>query len=113
MDNKKDDNYFIERIAKDLKFIVLHMINVDQEKLESDEVLLDSMMFRIIQISENSMKLSDTYKLLHPQIPWKAVYGFRNRVVHDYGNVDLNIVYSALTESIPALLEAISNIDHY
>lgn len=29
MDNKEDDNYFIERIAKDLKFIVLHMINVD------------------------------------------------------------------------------------
>ena len=62
----------------------------------------------MIQISENSEKLSDEYKESHSYIPWNAVYGFRNRIVHDYGNVDLNIVYDTLKNDIPGLLEFLS-----
>lgn len=29
-------------------------------------------------------------------IPWNAMYGMRNRIVHDYGNVDLKVVYETL-----------------
>ena len=62
MDNMKDDNYYIQRIRKDLEFIVIHMRNVDIEDLKKDDVLLDSMLFRMIQVSENAKKLSDKYK---------------------------------------------------
>lgn len=48
MDNVKTDSYYIEKIRKDLEFIVDHMQNVDIEELNANEVLLDSMMFRII-----------------------------------------------------------------
>ena len=54
----------------------------------TQEVLLDSMLFRMIQISENAKKLSDEYKLHRGNVPWNAIYGLRNRIVHDYGNVD-------------------------
>ena len=40
-------------------------------------------------------------------IPWNAMYGLRNRIVHDYGNVDLNIVFETLKNDIPELLEMI------
>lgn len=62
MDNMKDDNYYIQRIRNDLEFMVIHMRNVDIEDLKKDEVLLDSMLFRMIQVSENAKKLSDKYK---------------------------------------------------
>ena len=35
------------------------------------------------------------------------MYGLRNRIVHDYGNVDLTIVYDTLVRDIPGLLEII------
>ncbi|MBR5566008.1 MAG: DUF86 domain-containing protein [Roseburia sp.] len=92
MDNVKTDSYYIQKIQNDLKFIVEHMRNVDIEELNVNEVLLDSMLFRMIQLSENAKKLSDEYKLRHSVIPWTAMYGLRNRIVHDYGNVDLNVV---------------------
>ena len=38
-----------------------------------------------------------------------TLYGLRNRIVHDYGNVDLNIVYETLKNDIPELLEMISD----
>ena len=82
--------------------------NVDLEELSENEVLLDSMLFRTIQLSENAKKLSDEYKQKRKQIPWNAVYGLRNRIVHDYGNVELNVVFETLKNDIPELLNMIS-----
>ena len=90
-----------------MEFIVDHMRNVDIEELNANEVLLDSMMFRMIQLSANAKKLTDEYRLTHGDIPWGAMFGLRNRIVHDYGNVDLQVVYETLKNDIPELLEAL------
>lgn len=108
MDNVKNDNYYIQKIRKDLEFIVKHMCNVDLKELNANEILLDSMLFRMIQLSENAKKLSDEYKLAHSKVPWSAIYGLRNRIVHDYGNVDLEVVYETLKNDIPELQELLS-----
>ena len=108
MDNLKNNNYYIQRIKRDLEFIVVHMQDVDLEELNANEILLDSMLFRMIQISENAKNLSEEYKQARSHIPWNALYGLRNRIVHDYGNVDLNVVYETLKNDIPELLEIIS-----
>lgn len=108
MDNLKNDHYYIQKLAQDLEFIVIHMQNVDIEELNANEILLDSMLFRMIQISESARKLSDQYKKIHFNIPWNALYGMRNRIVHDYGSVDLNVLYDTLKNDIPELLEIMS-----
>lgn len=69
MDNVKNDAYYIKRLKQDLEFVVTHMKNVDIEELNANEVLLDSMLFRMIQISENAKKLSDEYKLHRGNVP--------------------------------------------
>ncbi|MGN1478647.1 MAG: DUF86 domain-containing protein [Acutalibacteraceae bacterium] len=108
MDNIKTDSYYVQKIIKDLTFVMAQMQNVNIDELNANEILLDSMLFRMIQISENSKKISEEYKEQHADIPWNAVYGFRNRIVHDYGNVDLNIVYETLKNDIPDLLELLT-----
>lgn len=108
MDNTKNDKYYLDSLITDLTFIVNHMNNVDIEELKSNEILLDSMSFRMIQVSENAKKISEEYKSTKRNIPWKAIYGLRNRIVHDYGNVDLNIVYATLKNDIPSLLEILN-----
>lgn len=110
MDNIKNDNYYSQKILNDITFIVKHMTDVDYEELSRNEILQDSMMFRLIQISENAKKLSDDYKSHHPSIPWIAIYGLRNRIVHDYGNVDISVIYDTLKNDIPELLELLKAI---
>ena len=105
MDNIKNDSYYVQKILKDLNFIVEQMKDVSVDDLNSNEILLDSMLFRMIQISENSKRLTNEYKQQHSSVPWNAVYGFRNRIVHDYGNVELDIVYETLKNDIPDLLD--------
>ena len=107
MDNVKNDRYYAHKIQQDLEFIVLHMRNIDIKEFSTNEILLDSMLFRMIQISENARKLSDEYKQQCNNIPWNALYGLRNRIVHDYGNVDLRVVFDTLKHDIPELLEMI------
>ena len=60
MDNVKNDKYYIQKIKQDLEFISKHMKDVDIEELNANEVLLDSMLFRMIQISENARR--DPYR---------------------------------------------------
>ena len=83
MDNVKNDNYYIQKIKQDLEFIVMHMSDVDLEELSANEVLLDSMLFRMIQISENAKRLTYVFKQVRGDISWNALYGLRNRIVHD------------------------------
>ena len=105
MDNVKNDQYYLDKIESDIIFIIKHMKNVDAQELDNNEILLDSMLFRMIQISENDKKLSSAYKESNSDLPWEELYGLRNRIVHDYGSVDLSIVYETLKNDIPELLE--------
>lgn len=109
MDNVKNDQYFIGKIQEDLTFIIKHMKDVDEEELALNELLLDSMIFRLIQISENARKLTDEFRLSeHPAVPWLAMFGLRNRIVHDYGSVDLSIIFDTLKNSIPELYDQLN-----
>ena len=57
MDNIKNDSYYIQKIQQDLEFIVKHMKNVDIEELNANEILLDSMLFRMIQIVHQNERI--------------------------------------------------------
>ena len=98
MDNKKTDQYYIDKIITDLTFIRTHTESLSKSKLEEDEILVDSIMFRLIQVAENSEKLTEKFKKTYPSIPWRAIKGLRNRIVHEYGNVDLTIVYDTVID---------------
>lgn len=102
---RKSNEYYIEKILADLDFITEHTEGITQEMLEASPVLCDSMMFRLIQVSENAGCLSEEYKAKHSDVPWLKINGLRNRIVHDYGNVKLKIVYDTINEDVPKLKE--------
>jgi uncharacterized protein with HEPN domain len=101
MDNVKNDDYYVKKMLKDIKFIIEKTKGITLDELEVNEVLCDSVLFRLIQISENSVKLTAEFKSSHNDIPWQAIKGMRNRIVHDYGEVEFDIVHQTITEDIP------------
>ena len=110
MDNVKNDAYYVKKIIKDIRFIVEKTEGVSLEEFEKNEVLCDSMLFRLIQISESSVKLTDTFKDKSKEIPWQAIKGMRNKIVHEYGEVDFSVVYQTITEDIPAVCKILENL---
>ena len=49
--------------------------------------------------------MHEEYKLKNSMIPWQEMYGLRNRIVHDYGNIDMKVIYDTLSVDIPDLLK--------
>ena len=110
MDNVKNDKYYIEKIIKDLSFVLENAGNFTQIQLQNNEILIDSVMFRLIQVSENSDKLTEEFKEKYNTIPWRAIKGMRNRIVHEYGNVDFSVVYQTVQNDIPVILEKLKKV---
>ena len=81
MDSKKDNKYYANKIITDLAFIAKHTSGLTQKDLAQDEILLNSVMFRLIQISENADRLTEDFRAHHGNIPWWAIRGLRNRIV--------------------------------
>lgn len=110
MDNTKGNRYYLEKIIADLKFIIKNTHGFTKEQLENNEILVDSIMFRLIQISENSDKLTEDFKTERSFIAWRAIKGMRNRIVHQYGSVDMSVVFDTVKTDIPALLENLEKL---
>lgn len=107
MDNPKDDKYYIRKIIEDLEYIIEHTKDAERKDFFQNELLRDATLFHMIQLSESVKKLSDEYRKQRPEIPWNAMFGMRNRIVHDYGQVDLNVVYDTVKNDIPEVLRII------
>ena len=110
MDNLKNDAYYVGKMLKDIRFIIEKTEGIALQELKDNEVLCDSVLFRLIQISENSRKLAPAFKDTHRMIPWQSIKGMRNRIVHEYGDVELNIVYQTITEDIPEIRDLLEKL---
>ena len=102
MKRQKDDAYFISRIIDDIDYILSILEGVDLDTFSSNQMMSDSTVFRLIQISENSRGISEDLKNSQ-EYDWFKVSGLRNRLVHDYGNVDYRIVFLTVKNDLPKL----------
>ncbi|NLN55558.1 MAG: DUF86 domain-containing protein [Clostridiales bacterium] len=80
------------------------------QEIQQNELLADSIMFRLIQIAENNEKLIKEFKDSHPDIPWRAIKGMRNTIVHNYGIVDISIVYDTVKNSVPEFYKQLKQL---
>ena len=111
MDNIKSDKYYIKQILDDIDKIIKYTSNVSYDDFIDDEQLIDAILFRLIQMTENIKKLSTSFKEEYNSISWNDIVGFRNRIVHDYGKTDYTIVYEVVSNDIPNLKETLLKIN--
>ena len=61
-------------------------------------------------IGEAASGLSDELTSAHPKVPWRQIVAIRNRVVHGYFEVDLDILWDVATIDVPHLADQIRTI---
>lgn len=61
-------------------------------------------------IGEATILLPEEIKTKYPEVDWYRIRGFRNRIVHDYFGVDLQIIWKIKQDQIPKLINEISRI---
>ena len=107
MDNKKDDLYFVRKIIENIDFILTNTADLALDELIINDILIDSIMFRFIQISENVKKLTDEFKTAKSNIPWNQISGIRNKIVHAYDTIKVDVVYQTIKYDLPYLRNAL------
>ena len=108
--NNKTPKYYIEKIINDIEFCIYHLNGKSLDDFNNDEILNNAISFKLVQISENVKKLPSKIYELHGDIPWFKISGLRNRIVHDYGSVQLDIIFDTIKYDFPNLLEQITQI---
>ena len=109
MDNKSP-KYYLEKILKDIDFCIKNIGHVTIEEFNADEVLSSAISFKFVQISENVKKLPSNIYEIYPNVPWVKISGLRNRIVHDYGSIQLDIIYDTVKNDLPNLKNQIEKI---
>ena len=61
-------------------------------------------------VGEASVRVSLDTKVAHPEIPWSQMTGMRNRIVHRYFNIDLDILWSVVREDLPVLIDRVGTL---
>jgi len=61
-------------------------------------------------IGEAAAGISSDFRLTHPDVPWKRITGMRNRLIHAYFDVNLDVVWQTVTEDLPGLVVRLEEI---
>ena len=100
---------------------LMHMLDAAREALsfslgrsrldlDHDRMLLHSLVRSIEIIGEAAVNVSSECKELSPEIPWAALAGMRNRLVHAYFDIDPNIVWDTTALDLPPLIAGLTKL---
>ena len=67
-------------------------------------------MFNLSQMGELVTKIDQAFEEEHPEVHWRQLYGLRNRIVHDYEGVNLQLVWQIIQEDLPELKNQLTQI---
>ena len=83
---------------------------MEKDTFLKDGRTVDAVVRNLDIIGEAASRIPDDFKGAHPEIPWRKVVGLRNRIIHEYFGVDLEIVWSVISNDLPPLKAGVNRI---
>ena len=81
------------------------------ETFSKDAKTMSACVFNLSQIGELAGRLEDEFIEENSHIPWRKMIGMRNRIVHDYEGIRINIVWDVIVDSLPEFIHNIDNLE--
>lgn len=83
------------------------------DEFSKDKKTINAVIRSLEVLGEASRKIPDNLKAQSPEVPWKRMTGMRNKLIHEYFGVDLEIVWAVIKEDLPPLVHHLEKlIDH-
>ena len=102
----KGDDLYIDQIKDCIRKIESYTNGFNKDQFLKDEKTQSAVILQLTLIGEVSKKVSDKTKSII-NVPWKNIIGFRDRAIHDYFQVNLNVVWDTLIGDVPILKQEI------
>ena len=102
--SKREDSAIIQDIKECVNRIILYTQSMEYEDFLSDYKTQDAVIRNIEILGEASKLLSSNAKENFPNVSWKEIAGTRDKLIHDYFGVNIDIVWAIAKHDIPFLL---------
>ena len=106
----QDDKTRIKHMFDAAQKAISFVNNRTFQNLENDEMLALALVKLIEIVGEAASRVSKDYQVKHPEIPWSAMVGIRNRLVHAYFDINLKILWQTTQEDLPLLIEELNKL---
>lgn len=100
----------IADIIESIEKIGRYISGLDHDAFVNDEKTVDSVVRNLEVIGEAANRIPESFTAQHSEIAWRRIVGLRNRIVHDYFGLDLEIIWEILQHELPVLKVKISAI---
>lgn len=100
----------IEDIWEAVEKIERYVSGLNRDAFVKDDKTVDSVVRNLEIIGEAANRLPQDFKTQHSDIDWPKVIGLRHRIVHDYFNIDVEIVWEIIQKDLPAFKSKLSPI---
>ena len=107
---RKDDLVYVGHILEIAQKIQDRLKDKNREDFNADEDFRIVLTHLVQIIGEAASHISPEFREKYPGIPWKAIIGMRHRVVHDYFNVDEDILWRTVTYELKPLVKELEKI---
>jgi len=105
-----DDLIRLRHMLEASQTAIVFVKGENREALDNDLKLSFALVHAIQIIGEAASKISKESRDKHPQIPWANIIGMHHILVHDYFDIDRNLVWATVTKSIPDLIVELEKI---
>jgi len=107
---EKNDKAFVEHILDSINAIEEFSKDITKNQLRANRLRQSAIVREIEIIGEAAKNISAGLKNKHAEVEWKNIIGTRDKMIHHYFGVDLNIVWDIVRNDIPRLKRQIQNI---
>lgn len=104
---------YLEDVRAAASDAISFLDGVSFEMFENDRKTQRAVIMCLVILGEASARIAERHKdfvSTHPRLPWQEMRGLRNRVVHGYSDINLEIVYETAKTSLPLLLGQLAEI---
>jgi len=106
-----EDRIRIEHMLDACRSVERFIQGEQRDDLDTDEKLRFALTKAIEIIGEAASKVTSETCALLPDIPWRKAVGIRNRLVHAYFDIDLDVLWYTATVSVPELLRQLEKVE--
>ena len=107
---KSKDRIILQKIINYIDDVQKYTEGLEAKDFLDDKKTITACAFTVSQIGELVKEVTDETMEKYNNIPWNSIKGIRNRIVHDYENVDLSVLWGTIKESLPELKEKLKDI---
>ncbi|MDA0265570.1 MAG: DUF86 domain-containing protein [Cyanobacteria bacterium] len=103
------DLQFLLDMRQSAELIMTYTAQCSKAEFVANVQLQDSVIRRLLVIAEAARRVSATTQQALPNISSQEINGMRNRLVHEYDDVNLNIVWDVVQSEMPTLVEELKS----